>query len=166
MDKRNYTLLFIGSVLSVIGLLIGVKYIMKYFTIKELTATNTGLPNVPNDVQISALKALVKNVLDPARELFKGTIGVTSGFRSPEVNKAIGGVATSQHLKGEAADLTCSDKAKLFALIRNNLPFDQLIWEKGNDVQPAWIHVSFKANGNNRKQVLKLKPNGQYVTLI
>ena len=98
---------------------------MKYFTIKELTTTNTGLPNVPNDTQKAALETLVKNVLDPARELLKSAISVNSGFRSPEVNKAIGGATNSQHLKGEAADLNCSDKAKLFSLIRNNLPFDQ-----------------------------------------
>ena len=165
MERKNYALLFIGSLLAVIGLSIGTKYIMKHFTLEKLTVTNTGLHNVPNNTQKSALETLVKNVLDPARELFKSVISVNSGFRTPEVNKAIGGVATSQHLKGEAADITCSDNAKLFALIRNYLPFDQLIWEKGNDTQPAWVHVSFTANGTNRKQVLKLKPDGQYVNM-
>ena len=137
---------------------------MKHFDFKQLTATNTGLPNVPNDTQKAALEALVKNVLDPARETFGSTIKVTSGFRSPEVNKAINGATNSQHLKGEAADITCSDNAKLLSIIRQNLPFDQLIWEKGNDIQPAWVHVSFKPTGN-RKEVLRIYADGKAIKI-
>jgi uncharacterized protein YcbK (DUF882 family) len=128
----------------------------KNFTLDELLHTNSHLPNVPTETEIARLTALVINVLQPARELLGKPIRVNSGFRSAAVNKAVGGASTSQHCLGEAADLDCTDNAQLFHLIREHLPFDQLIWEGGNDIQPDWVHVSFKAN---RKEVLKMKIN-------
>ena len=138
---------------------------MKYFTINELTTTSQKLPNVPNAEQTAALQALVKNVLDPARELLGTSININSGFRSQAINTAIKGAVNSQHCKGEAADIRCTDKAKLFGIIRNKLPFDQLIWEHGDDKQPGWIHVSFRADGKNRKQVLRIYQNGKCIVL-
>jgi hypothetical protein len=130
---------------------------MKYFTFKELSKTNTGLANVPTAEAIGNLENLVEKILDPVRELWGAPIFVNSGFRSPAVNKAVGGVATSQHLTGEAADITAGSaekNAKLFQMIANgNYEFDQLIDEKNY----SWIHVSLKRNGNNRKQILHLK---------
>ena len=79
---------------------------------------------------------------------------ISSGFRSSGVNAAAGGASTSQHLKGEAADVICSDNAKLFNYIKDNLNFDQLIWEYGNDNQPAWVHVSYSAT-RMRKMILR-----------
>ena len=126
-----------------------------YFTLSELTVTNTGLLNVPNNEQIVNLTNLVKNVLDPAREMFNDIIHVNSGFRSKTVNAKIGGAKNSQHMTGEAADITSDDNARLFKIIRDNFVFDQLIWEGGDDTAPAWIHVSFKTQGN-RNEVLKM----------
>ena len=128
---------------------------MKYFTIKELTKTSTGISNIPNAEQIANLTYLVENLLDEAREQLGMPITVTSGYRSKAVNKAVGGVATSQHTKGEAVDLVCKDNARLFNILKT-MNFDQLIWEKGNSIQPAWVHVSLKRIGINRKQIIKL----------
>ena len=129
---------------------------MKYFSIEELTRTSTGLDNKPNDEQQANLIFLADNLLDKARELYGKPIRVTSGFRSLAVNKKVGGVITSQHTKGEAVDLVCEDNAKLFEIFKK-LKFDQLIWEKGTDKQPAWIHVSLKRQGINRGQILRIK---------
>lgn len=132
---------------------------MKYFTLEELCRSNTAqqrkIKNVPGKQQEAALAALVNNVLDPLREKFGRPIIVSSGFRSTELNKAVGGAPTSQHMKGEAADIYTGTKEgnkELFNLIKNNLPFDQVIDEKNY----SWIHVSYRADGKNRHQTLKL----------
>ena len=91
---------------------------------------------------------------------------INPGFRSPAINRAIGGAPNSQHCTGEAADLDAVDNAQLFHLIRQHLPFDQLIWESGNKRQPAWVHVSYSTK-HNRKEVLIMKVVGgekKYVT--
>ena len=132
----------------------------KNFTLEELCQTNTGLPNVPNTDEKIALKHLAENVLQPLRDLFRAPIIVTSGFRSEAVNKAVGGAPTSQHRKGEAADLDSSDNAELFLLIRKYTLFDQLIWEFGNDEQPDWVHVSYKTEGNRKEVLRSYKENG------
>lgn len=128
---------------------------MKYFSINELTKTSTGISNIPNAEQVANLTYLVENLLDKAREELAMPIRVTSGYRSEAVNRRVGGVATSQHTKGEAADLVCANNAKLFEILKT-MKFDQLIWEKGNNIQPAWVHVSLKRIGINRKQVIRL----------
>lgn len=128
---------------------------MKYFSINELTKTSTGISNIPNAEQVANLIYLVENLLDKAREELAMPITVTSGYRSEAVNRRVGGVATSQHTKGEAVDLVCGDNAKLFNILKK-MNFDQLIWEKGNNIQPAWVHVSLKRIGINRKQVIRL----------
>jgi uncharacterized protein YcbK (DUF882 family) len=133
------------------------------FTLAELTTTSTGLPNQPNAEQLENLRALAKKVLQPVRDLLGQSITVNSGFRSVSVNISVGGAKTSQHCKGEAADLDCDDNAVLFNLIRNNLEYDQLIWEGGNDVAPDWVHVSYSTI-RNRRQVLRMK-SGQYFKL-
>ncbi len=136
---------------------------MKYFTIKELTATSSGLPNTPNAEQIKNLENLVNKILDPARVALGFPIMIGSGFRSPAVNVAAGGVLTSQHTKGEAADCKCKDNKRLFDYIRKT-DFDQLIWEFGDDMQPQWVHVSLKRTGVNRREVLRAeKVNGKTV---
>ena len=136
--------------------------IMKYFTLQELTKTSVqGINNTPGIEQEQNLRNLVENLLDPIREKWKAPILVNSGFRSSAVNKAVGGAANSQHLTGEAADITLPykpDNGLLFGVIKDSgLTYDQLIWEKGNDRYPQWIHVSLKRNGNNRKQVLRIR---------
>ena len=129
---------------------------MKYFTIKELTATSTGLPNEPNEEQIKNLEHLVREILDPLRTVYGAPIRVNSGFRSPEVNRRVGGVANSQHLRGEAADITTGcpiGNRKIFQMIAlDGYKFDQLIDEE----KFSWIHVSLKRTGTNRRQILHL----------
>lgn len=113
------------------------------------------IENKPDTEQKAALEKLVTNVLDPLRELYGRPIMVSSGFRSRDLNRAVGGAPSSQHMKGEAADIYTGSKEenrKLFELIRDNLPYDQLIDEKGF----SWVHVSYRDDGANRKQVLKL----------
>ena len=127
-----------------------------YFTNNELTDSPTakrlGIKNEPTKEQWINLFAIRDNVLNPLREKFGKPIRITSGFRSPELNKAVGGKPTSQHTKGEAVDITAIDKAdnkELFELCKT-LDFDQLIDE--SDL--TWIHISYKVP--NRKQILKL----------
>ena len=130
------------------------------FTLEELMVTNSLLPNNPGQAEIENLQMLVLNVLQPLRMFFGMPIRVNSGYRSVMVNQAVGGSPVSQHCFGMAADLDSSDNAMMFQIIRNQLPFDQLIWEGGNDSQPAWVHVSFNKMGN-RRQVLRMI-NGNY----
>ena len=132
---------------------------MKYFTIKELCASNTakakGIDNTPTEEVKENLQALIENVLDPVREWYGKPIYVKSGYRCPELNKAVGGVNNSQHVNGEAADIDVFDEKenrKIFDYIVNYLNFDQCLWENNG----AWIHVSYKREGGNRKQVLSL----------
>lgn len=131
---------------------------MKHFTIEELcrseTARSRGIDNTPTEDVKRNLEALVGNVLDPLREWYGKPIYVNSGYRCPALNKAVGGVASSQHLTGQAADIDVNDRAenrKLMKHIEENLDFDQLIWENGG----AWVHVSYRADGRNRRQVLR-----------
>jgi hypothetical protein len=130
----------------------------KYFTIDELCRSNTadkmGIRNVPSADIKEKLEVLINELLDPVREAWGKPIKVNSGYRCPKLNKAVGGVANSQHMKGEAADLNAGSKWEnkaLFELIRKNYEFDQLIDESGF----AWVHVSFVKK--NRKHVLHLK---------
>ena len=128
---------------------------MKYFTIAELTRTNQKANNAITIEQGDNLKHLVEKVLDPAREEFGEPIKVTSGFRSQEVNRLVGGAKSSQHCKGQAADLTCSDNKNLFRILAE-MEFDQLIYEFGDENQPSWVHVSYVL-GANRNQILRAK---------
>ncbi len=124
------------------------------FTLAELTRTSSTYPNKPSTLEKIALKQLAVKVLQPLRDAYGKPITVNSGYRSPLVNKSVGGVPTSQHIKGEAADITGGSKQEnkvLFDLIKNTLDFDQLI----NEHDYSWIHVSYKTKGN-RKQILTL----------
>lgn len=131
---------------------------MKYFTIKELSHSDTavarGIDNYPTAEAIHNLTKLVENILDPLREKYGKPIWVSSGYRSAILNRSVNGATSSQHRIGEAADITVGSKEenrKLFEIIRQEFPFDQLINEKDF----SWVHVSFR-EGRNRKQVLKL----------
>jgi len=131
----------------------------KNFTLEELTVTSVDADNTPNETQIANLKRLVDNVLQPLRDIYGKPIKINSGFRSIEVNKKVGGSLTSSHCNGEAADLDCEDNALLFSIIREALPFDQVI----NENNYSWIHVSFR-EGKNRNQALEMK-NGKYTSI-
>ena len=129
---------------------------MIYFTLQELcystTAQANGINNTPNATQRNALTALVDTILDPLRRAWGKPILVNSGYRCPALNKAVGGVASSQHLRGEAADITTGSpetNKQLYDLaIALRLPFDQLIGERGY----TWLHISHKPTGYNRHQ--------------
>lgn len=128
----------------------------KYFTLRELTVTDTGFINKPSKKEEHNLRLLVQHVLDPLRELYGKPITINSGYRSPLVNKKIGGVPTSEHVKGMAADITAGSKEenkKLFELIKNNIPaWRQLI----NEHDYQWLHISFNIS-DNKKQILSIK---------
>ena len=133
-----------------------------HFTLQEMTKSQTALrlniENTPNAEQVKSLKALCENVLEPCRKHFKRAFVPSSGFRSKALCKAIGSSAKSQHAKGEAADFEIRTVANidLAKWIRDNLEFDQLILEfyDGIDPNSGWVHVSYRADGNNRKQCL------------
>ena len=127
---------------------------MKELT-KSSTADKLGIDNTPTPEASVSLSNLVTHVLDPLREMYGKPITVNSGYRCPKLNAAVGGAKTSQHMRGEAADITAGSKTenkKLFELIRDNLPFDQLIDESNY----SWVHVSYVSTSKNRKQILSL----------
>ena len=135
-----------------------------HFTIEELYASDTarrlGIQNKPSVREMVNLVYLAAYVLEPLRKAMGEPIKIGSGYRCEKLNKAVGGVYNSQHLKGQAADL-CIDGdiqkgRKWFEYIRKHLPFDQLIWEKNPKTGSCWVHVSFVHPdfGKNRKQVI------------
>lgn len=138
------------------------------FTLQELSKTSTGLENTPNKKQTDSLRQLAINVLQPARDAL-GPIKVTSAYRSPAVNAKVGGAASSQHTKGEAADLMMAGgQKKLLEWLIANVEFDQIISEfpdaSGN---PQWVHVSYKEGANRNQKLKAIKSNGKtkYVPL-
>lgn len=140
--------------------------ISKNFTLAELcnsaAAKRFGINNNPDDKVIKNLELLVKNILQPIRDHFDKAIHVVSGYRSPGLNKKVGGASNSQHLIGQAVDIdndnTDISNAEIFNYIKENLKFDQLIWEFGNDESPDWVHVSYSAKP--RKQILRAYKDG------
>lgn len=131
------------------------------FTLKELTDSNTavklGIDNTPPGDVVPKLQALAVNVLQPLRNWYGKPICISSGYRCPRLNIAVGGSKTSQHLRGEAADIDIKGDLtagrKMFEYIKNNLVFDQLIWEHDKS-GCYWVHVSYKSTGRNRHDVI------------
>jgi len=144
--------------------------ISKNITYNEAVHSNTakrkGIENTPNENQIAAMMTIAEMIFQPLRSYVGGPIKITSFFRSPELNQAIGGSKSSQHCKGQAMDLDDvyghKTNAEMFDYIRENLDFDQLIWEFGDDNNPNWIHVSYVDKQENRNRCLKAyKKNGK-----
>ena len=126
--------------------------------IKSNTASRLGIDNRPEDWEIDNLRAIAENVFQPIRDHFGVPVGVSSGYRSKKLNKAIGGSKYSQHMIGEALDLDADiygriTNADIFNYVKENLEWDQMIWEFGDDEEPNWVHVSYKESGRNRKQI-------------
>ena len=128
---------------------------------------------MPTDEHLANFKLLAENVFEKVRAHFGCPIHISSGYRSKELNDAVGGSQTSQHSKGQAIDIDMDgsgdgvSNADVYNFIKDNIEFDQLIWEFGTDSNPDWVHVSY-AQGKNRKQKLKaIKTNGttQYVAI-
>tara|TARA_Y100000590_G_scaffold454311_1_gene600878 strand:- start:597 stop:1049 length:453 start_codon:yes stop_codon:yes gene_type:complete len=140
------------------------------FTLAELcksqTALRKGIDNLPNDPNVvTKLQTIAEKILQPVRDKFGPTV-INSGYRCKKLNTAIGGSKKSQHCFGEAADIevpTLSNR-DLAEWIKNNLDFDQLILEfyNGKDPRSGWVHVSFKSDGNNRKQCLTINKQGTF----
>ena len=134
---------------------------MKHFTISEMLKSNTAIRQcLWNGANLEAeenLRALVDEVLDPLRVRYGKPIKVNSGYRCPKLNQLVNGAANSQHMKGEAADITAGspeENLKLARMIEEAGKFDQLIYEKNSPAGPQWLHVSWRRNGVNRKRVL------------
>ena len=127
--------------------------------IHSQTAKRKGIDNTPNPNQIEAMKLLAEKVFEPLRQWVGGPIKVNSFFRSPELNTKIGGSKTSQHCKGQAIDIDdvygYKTNSEMYHWIKENLSFDQMIWEFGTDTQPNWVHVSYVSEENNRNRCLK-----------
>ncbi len=149
--------------------------ISKHITYKEAVRSNTALrlniKNEPNDYQISNMVGIANHIFEPLREYVGGPIKITSMFRNEILNRAIGGAKRSQHMEGRAMDLddTFGHKtnAEMYKFIKENINFDQLVWEFGTDENPNWIHVSYVSDEENRNRCLKAeRVNGKAVYSI
>jgi hypothetical protein len=144
--------------------------ISKHLSLAEVsrseTAKRRGISNTPSGEHLENFKKLAENIFEPIREHFAVPIHISSGYRSKELNAAIGGASSSQHCQGEAIDIdmdgSSSDvsNADVFKYIKDNLTFDQLIWEFGSDSNPDWVHASYESTGKQRKQILKAVKSG------
>jgi zinc D-Ala-D-Ala carboxypeptidase len=130
------------------------------------TAKRKGISNMPIAEHIENFKKLAERIFEPIRSHFNVPIHISSGYRSKELNTAIGGSLTSQHCSGEAIDIDMDGSANgvtnkmVFEYIKDNLEFDQMIWEFGTSEAPDWVHVSYETTGKQRKQILRAKKSG------
>ena len=144
--------------------------ISKHVSTKEgvysRTATRLDIDNKPNEEQLANMKLLAEEIFEPLRAYVGGPIKINSFFRSPELNKAIGGSTKSQHCQGQAMDIDdtfgrCTN-SEMYWFIKQRLDFDQMIWEFGDDKNPDWVHVSYVSPSENRNRCLKAyKKNGK-----
>ena len=137
--------------------------ISKHISYKEgtnsVTAIRRGIDNTPNDKQLDNMVLLAEKVFEPLRAWVGGPIKINSFFRCPQLNKAIGGSTKSQHCHGQAIDIDDTygkvANSEMYNYIKKNLDFDQMIWEFGDDDNPAWVHVSYVSEDENRRRCLK-----------
>jgi len=142
----------------------------KNFSLQEMvfspTAIKKGIANKPTEQHIKNMQVLAEKVLEPIREHMDCIVNISSGYRAHGLNAIIGGSATSQHCFGQAADIQVRGRNhEIYKFIKDNLQFDQIIWEFGTDDEPSWVHVSY-VEGKNRKQCLKaikVKGKTQYL---
>ena len=130
------------------------------------TGERRGLDNTPNKEQLKCMKEVAENLFEPLREWVGGPVKINSFFRGEPVNTAIGGSTRSQHMKGQAIDMddTFGHKtnAEMYHYIKDNLDFDQMIWEFGTDKNPNWLHISWVSHRPNRKKLtIAKKVNGR-----
>jgi hypothetical protein len=136
--------------------------------IRSESAKRKGISNMPTPEHIENFKLLAEKVFQPIREHFRCPIHISSGYRSKELNQAVGGSLTSQHCQGEAIDIDMDGTPNgvtnrmVFDFIKDNLEFDQLIYEFGDKQNPDWVHVSYESSGKQRKQILRaVRTNGK-----
>ena len=132
------------------------------------SAKRKGISNMPTEAHIANFKLLAENIFEPIRTHFRCPIIISSGYRSKELNAAIGGSLTSQHCQGEAIDIDMDGTPNgvtnrmVFDYIKDNLEWDQLIYEFGDKENPDWVHVSYESSGKQRKQILRaVRTNGK-----
>jgi len=138
------------------------KNISEHISYKEgvysITALRLGLNNDPTKAHLTNMELLAEKVFEPLRKHVNGPIKINSFYRGPELNKAIGGSANSQHCKGQAIDIDdvygYMSNAEMYEYIKKNLSFDQMIWEFGNSDNPDWVHVSYVNEEANRNRCL------------
>ena len=144
--------------------------ISEHVSLKEATKSNTAtrleIKNEPRELDLVRMMLIAEKVFEPLRKWVGGPIKVNSFYRSPELNSAIGGSKNSQHCIGCAIDLDdtfgCKTNAQMFDYIKNNLDYDQMIWEFGDDDNCDWVHVSYISEDVNRRRLLKAsKINGK-----
>jgi zinc D-Ala-D-Ala carboxypeptidase len=144
--------------------------ISKHISYKEgvysRTALRRGIKNNPNAEQMENMITLAEEIFEPLRMWVNGPIKINSFFRSPELNKAIGGSGKSQHCNGQAIDLDDTfgraTNAEMYEFIKKHLDFDQMIWEFGDENNPDWVHVSYVSEEQNRNRCLQAyKENGK-----
>ena len=125
----------------------------------SITAKRLGLDNTPNNEQLNNMELIAHEVFEPLRTYVGGPIKINSFFRSPKLNKTIGGSSRSQHCKGQAIDIDDTygrmSNAEMYHFIKEHLDFDQIIWEFGDDDNPDWVHVSYVSPEKNRNRCLK-----------
>ena len=146
--------------------------ISKHISYKEgvysNTATRRGIDNTPNDEQLDNMELIANEVFEPLRMWVDGPIKINSFFRSPDLNTAIGGSSKSQHCKGQAMDIDDTfgkaTNAEMYHFIKDNLDFDQMIWEFGDDDNPNWVHVSYVSKDKNRNRCLRASRVGGKTT--
>lgn len=140
------------------------------FTLAEFTKSQTAsrmdIDNTPQGEHLDAAKELFENVVQPVRDTFGVTV-INSGYRSPDLNEAVGGSSRSQHCKGQAVDIECpgTPNAEVAQWIVDNIPFDQVILEFYTPGIPdsGWVHVSYNADGNRGSILTAIKENGKTV---
>ena len=135
------------------------KHISDREGVYSITATRRGIDNTPSEEHLDNMKLLAEKIFEPLRKWVGGPIRINSFYRGPELNKAIGGSSKSQHCKGQAMDIDDNGchktNAEMYAWIKDNVDFDQMIWEFGTDKNPNWVHVSYVSPEENRNRCLK-----------
>jgi len=134
--------------------------------IKSHTATRLNIDNIPRELDLINMKTIAEQVFEPLRKWVGGPIAINSFYRSPKLNSAIGGSTTSQHCIGCALDIDDNygykTNAEMYDYIKNNLDYDQIIWEFGTEDNPDWVHVSYVSEDANRRRCLQAyKENGK-----
>ena len=135
------------------------KHISEKEAVKSITALRLGIDNTPDGDSLNNMKIIAEKVFEPLREWVGGPIKINSFFRSTALNQAIGGSSRSQHCQGRALDIDDvyghKTNKEMFEWIKDNLDFDQMIWEFGNEENPDWLHISYVDKEKNRNRILK-----------
>ena len=141
------------------------KHISNKEGVYSRTALRRDIDNTPTEDHKKNMIELAENIFEPLRMYVGGPIKINSFYRSPELNKAIGGSSKSQHCNGQAIDIDDTfgrmTNAEMFRFIKDHLDFDQIIWEFGNDKNPNWVHVSYVGEKNRNRCLKAYKEKGK-----